>query len=1054
MRKHPIDCSSSQTTVVRSYFWRSLAVTLLALCTVPADAATYYVDVVSGSDAWSGTVATAGTSDGPWRTLAQVTAAHMKPGDVLRLKCGQRWNETLRIGASGTVDKPIAVNSYPDGCTTPAAVDGAESVPSDQWQRHSGNIYKVQFPLSLIPNGNLSQRSTNWRYFSSPADSSAVFSDACSGEGFGCMVFNTSSGSAESLLITPEFALGAGNAYKLSARIKVPAGQSYSVYLRKNSAPWSVPGLPTIKRVGTGAWEDVAMNFTAGESASNARIDIGVAAVQKTVMVREVRMTSGSGAIPITQVFESGSPMTIAHHPNAGQDSSAPESVYLNTGAASTSFIDPISGRPSTNNLITAANEKLPPGAAIAVGNKLFIRTENWSLAEFSVTSISGTRVNFSPNASHPLSVAGWGYFYTGALWMLDSPGEWFYDPANQTLYVWSSDGNAPSSTFSYSKLDKAADLANVSYVNVDGIAFRNATGGIDLSRSTSVRLNKTEVSNTAGYGVLGPASVNLSMTAMVLRNNLTDAVQAPNSTGLTLTGSDIENSGVVVAADGHVKSLPAASYGAVNAGTKSLIQDNRIRNTAYAGFSVGSYSMVSGNAIDSYCLVLNDCGGLYAIAATGLLFENNILSNGRGTSYGVPSGHGTHTNGIYFDSGVNGSTARGNTAFGSDAGMQVHDSRNNVIEGNKFYGNKERELWFQQSERNFNPTLGNIYNNVVRNNQFFPAGNALALMLGGATADPAVFSSFDGNRYSTLVTPLIAGEYSPFGARTYSLRDWQLAVGSNGARALEANGRIAAPLSARALGTLGTTVIPNGALAVDTAGWTRGGDPAPTAVYGACPDGTTHCIGIVASGADSMLSSPRFALTAGTLYRVSFDAATSDPAQNFTVLVRRSGPTTYASLMGDPLSFAGSGAFTRHTFMFKATGSATVSPTDTGARLDFYGVKVGQKLTVTNVELVPINNVVGGNSPAVLLSNTSRLIQQKSCPVADGVSCASYVSFADGTPISWPLSLSPMQTMIVFTQDIRLTDSDGDGVPDVQDRCPSTPAGMATNSAGCARGQ
>ena len=974
----------------------------------------------------------------------------MKPGDILRLKCGQRWKETLRIGGSGTVDKPIAVNSYPDGCTTPAAVDGAESVPSDQWQRHSGNIYKVQFPLSLIPNGNLSQRSTNWRYLSSPA----VYSDSCSGEGFGCVVLNTNSDSAESLLITPEFALGAGNAYKLSVRIKVPAGQSYSVYLRKNSAPWSVPGLPIIKRVGTGAWEDVAMNFTAGESASNARIDIGVASVQKTVLVREVRITSGSGDTPITQVFESGTQMTIAHHPNAGQDSSAPESVYLNTGAASTSFIDPISGRPSTNHLIAAANEKLPPGAAIAVGNKLFIRTENWAVGEFSVTGISGKRVNFSPNAAHPLSVAGWGYFYTGALWMLDSPGEWFYDPANQTLYVWSSDGTAPNTSFSYSNLDKAADLADLAYINIDGIAFRNATGGIELSRSTGVRLNKTEVSYTAGFGVLGPASVNLSMTAMVFRNNMTDAIQAPNSTGLTLTGSSIENSGVVVAADGRVKSLPAPSHAAVDTGTKSVIQDNRLRNTAYAGITTGSYSVVSRNAVDSYCLVLNDCGGLYSIDATGLLFENNILSNGRGTSYGVPSGYGTHTNGIYFDSGVNGSTARGNTAFGSDAGMQLHDSRNNVIEGNKFYGNRERQLWFQQSERKFNTAQGDIYGNVVRNNQFFPAGNEIALMLGGATADPAVFSSFDGNRYSTLLTPLITGEYSPFGARTYSLRDWQLAVGSNGARGLEANGRIAAPLSARALGTLGTTVIANGALAVDTAGWTRGGSPAPTAVYGACPDGTSRCIGIVASGTDSMLSSPRFALTAGTLYRVSFDAATSDPLQNFTVLVRRSGPTTYASLMGQPLSFAGSGAFTRRTFMFKATGSAAVSSTDTGARLDFYGSKIGQKLTVTNVEVVPVNNVVGGDSPAVLLANTSRSIQLKSCPVADSVSCASYVSFADGTPISWPVSLSPMQTMIVFTQDIRLTDSDGDGVPDLQDRCPSTPAGMATNSAGCARGQ
>ena len=59
----------------------------------------------------------------------------------------------------------------------------------------------------------------------------------------------------------------------------------------------------------------------------------------------------------------------------------------------------------------------------------------------------------------------------------------------------------------------------------------------------------------------------------------------------------------------------------------------------------------------------------------------------------------------------------------------------------------------------------------------------------------------------------------------------------------------------------------------------------------------------------------------------------------------------------------------------------------------------------------------------------------------------------SDQQAISWPLTLPALGTEIVFTRDPSLVDSDGDGIADIQDKCPRT-TGEVTDAAGCALGQ
>lgn len=80
---------------------------------VPSEAqagTTYYVDSRAGDDSAAGTSATT-----PWKSLDQVNAADLKPGDAVSFKRGSAWSGSLVLAAKGTAAKPIVVQAYGKG---------------------------------------------------------------------------------------------------------------------------------------------------------------------------------------------------------------------------------------------------------------------------------------------------------------------------------------------------------------------------------------------------------------------------------------------------------------------------------------------------------------------------------------------------------------------------------------------------------------------------------------------------------------------------------------------------------------------------------------------------------------------------------------------------------------------------------------------------------------------------------------------------------------------------------------------------------------------------
>jgi parallel beta-helix repeat protein len=117
-----------------------------------ADAATYYVDALSGNDQWSGkrAASNATSNDGPWKSIAKVNASNFVAGDSILFKCGATWREQLNVYASGVAGKPITFGRYGQ-CTTTnlPTISGADLVTTWNALPYAGAIYVASAPFEV-----------------------------------------------------------------------------------------------------------------------------------------------------------------------------------------------------------------------------------------------------------------------------------------------------------------------------------------------------------------------------------------------------------------------------------------------------------------------------------------------------------------------------------------------------------------------------------------------------------------------------------------------------------------------------------------------------------------------------------------------------------------------------------------------------------------------------------------------------------------------------------------------------------------------------------------
>lgn len=1031
----------------------------------------FHVDAVNGNDSNTGTAAS-GTGIGPWRSLARLQSAGLSPGDTVRLVCGSVWNETLQVPASGTTEAPLSLVAYPAGCANPPVIDGGVVVPPGNWARHSGNVYKTVLGAAqrllgsaVLSNGDFESGLQGWSIWS-PSRTATM--QAISGCATGaCMRLSSGTDATKNLASSTAFVLTRGATYFAGFSLKAPVDVKVRVTAKRAIAPFDAAGYDVVA-VGTGEWQQMAGSFVVPGDFAEVRLDVELLAANSSILFDSLTIAPQSGTVADQApglVTSSAGVFTAAHHPNRGFSPALPQSMYLKTASDADRIT--VNGRIASTYVPVGADLRLPSGISINAGTKVRMRSNAWVIEDGEVASVASGRINLVQPSGMPLA-ADWGYFLMGQLWMVDSPGEWFYETATSTVYAWMPDSAAPTVPVTLSRLPVGVNAAGRSNVRIEGLTVRQVGVGMSLRRTTAVTVLGARVLDTVGIGIDAGASVSSVIEASRIERTGGDAISATESTGMPATGlrvayNTVAQSGVRMSGD-SVLSVPVRSFAAIRSGLASEVVGNVVADTGYLGIWPMAGSRVSDNYVRGACSVQDDCAGIYTSGSNNnSIIRNNLVMHSRGALPGKPAAAlYTQAQGIYVDELGSGVLISGNTVINADHGVQLHVAANNTIEGNKLFGNRVSQIWIQETPKGPLNATRTVSGNIVRSNQIVPTTvGSLGFLQTSDLGDTAVFSRFDENRYFDRIVARVGSERMPGRSVDVTLPQWKAAADLSGQwRNQDPLSFGASQNTYAAYQTTGVSIVPNGNLASGTVGWTIWNASAP---FGALADeacAVGRCARYTAGSSASLLSTPFFSVRAGQWYRVTLDLATGADNQPVQVVVRRGGGglNGYESVNPSTVRLSGMRQLKRYSFVFSAALTVNVNDPvtlDKGARVDFQNIMPSQSVTVANVEMVPISSINDAVRADVLVNPTSATVM-KDCPVAASqpAICGNYVRFSDNLPVTWPYALAARSAEAAYTLDRRLVDADADGVADSEDRCPSSPAGQPVNSMGCGIGQ
>ena len=757
------------------------------------------------------------------------------------------------------------------------------------------------------------------------------------------------------------------------------------------------------------------------------------------------------------QLFSAADVWLPAHHPN--RSASGPTFLVLPADGNVTS----VNGFDVSTRMSTGADLTLPAGATLAVGTRVRVRTAAYVIDDLPVAGVDGRTLNLGGPTNFPLK-AGWGYLLTGQAWMVDAPGEWFHDASTGQLTVRAlGEASPPRLPARATVLATGIDLQDRQHVVVEGLDVVKVGTGALLRGSRNVQLRNLRLADVADRGIDAAASQAVVIESNRIERTGLDAVfaggmAAPAANGLVVRHNLIRSSGVLLDGD-TVLSLPRRSYAAVLAGQAATVAGNLIIDSGYIGIRVFERSTVQDNVVIGSCSVLDDCGGIYTLGAgNGGVISGNLVLRSRGNPAGKPrAAQAPQAQGLYIDDDASGVRVEGNTVIDADHGLHLHDATGNIVSGNRLYGNRVAQLWLQETR------AGTLRANTVADNQFAPVHTLSRSVLAETVLPSArAFGSFDGNRYFEPAPGRIATVGTPAVTRDLTALQWFNTADGVSPAAPDPAGSHSGGQGHASYTVAAGNVVPNGDAAASLAGWSIWSAAAPAGSLQRTSCNGTPCLRFTAGSPTGLVSSPNFSLEQGRWYRLTLDLATDRDGQAVQLVVRRGGggANGYESLADRNLAFNAGTRLQRHSVVFQATRSVRAGDPatgDLGARVDIEGVAGGRSLSLAQLEIVPITPYAAPRV-TVAVVNAGDTPLDLPCPLPDrqAALCLSLADLgrpgtaAEASRINWPLRLSPRSSRILHAFEAALTDSDGDGIADWQDRCPATPPRQPVNAAGC----
>jgi parallel beta-helix repeat protein len=422
-----------------------------------------------------------------------------------------------------------------------------------------------------------------------------------------------------------------------------------------------------------------------GNCSSSIRPEINAADIISNWTLYSGNIYVANVSFDVKQLFVDGSYLRVAQHPNNGYFIITADSIPKQDTSGKMGYVD------LTDTKLNLIRDKDLLGAGI------HIRSINWTIEDRQISAFDPTNYHLSWGTSTAYAIKkDYGYYLDNKLWMLDQPGEWYYDKSLGKVYVWLPDSASPSlHRMEASRHDFGIRVMEKNYVVVDDLRVRYAAlDGIAFSASLWFTAKNLEILDSGRDGI---SIVNQSrgwVDGNYVKNSVREGIDVRNSDGVSIIWNHVANSGTV--------GSPKYSYAAIDASSSlnAQINNNTIINAGYIGIRFTKQSTIQNNVIENTCLVLDDCGAIYTNnlndpdPPNSSEVSGNIIINSVGNSDGRPYiAGGTLAAGIYLDAMANSITVTDNVILDTDRGIYLNSASNNLIRGNTFYGNKLAQI-------------------------------------------------------------------------------------------------------------------------------------------------------------------------------------------------------------------------------------------------------------------------------------------------------------------------------------------------------------------------
>lgn len=359
-----------------------------------------------------------------------------------------------------------------------------------------------------------------------------------------------------------------------------------------------------------------------------------------------------------------------------------------------------------TNTQITSTN--LNAATINYTGAELVIRKNNWITDRCAVTSCAGTTLNYT-SSSGVNGINNYGFFLQNDVRTLDVQNEWYYNPVNRKLRIFSAASPTNVQAVVIDTLVNLRQFDFLTFCNLQIVGSNKDAFTVDGSRDITIKnCNIDFHGKDAIWGARNWGAG--SATNFLFANN---TINHTNNNGITV---DNEFTNAIVRSD-TLKNIGTqigmGGNGSTNQGTyvgmsftqsstlqqNVLIELNVVDSIGYSGITFFTSGItVRYNFVQNYCLTKIDGGGIYTWFGPAArsnrinqIIHNNIVMHGHGSNAGTTNGGQPLVEGFYMDDGTGNVTLYNNTAYDIDySGFFIHNDSVMNVHDNTAYDCKQ----------------------------------------------------------------------------------------------------------------------------------------------------------------------------------------------------------------------------------------------------------------------------------------------------------------------------------------------------------------------------